>query len=91
MKKLLALIFLVSSMSAFADDSQCKEFYANHFQRINLISSLFLSEKISSEFQQARLADEDELMSALTPVMCPMSFVKRTKLKNEALAELHAN
>lgn len=91
MKKLLVLLTLVSSMSAFADCSQCKDFYVNHFQRLNLISTLVERGEISAEFQQTRLADEQEIVDVLGPIMCQMSEAKRLKIKNQVLSEMNGN
>lgn len=91
MKNLLVLMTFVSSLSAFADSSHCKDFYKDHFKRLNLISTLVLSGDISPEFQQARLADEKELMKIVTPIMCSMPAAERLKIKDQALAELNAN
>ena len=69
--------------------SMCEKFYTSHYERLNQLKNLALSDEISNEFYQARLIDESEIMNESESIMCNgISISKRKNLKLKVLSQI---
>lgn len=89
MKKMVMILLTVYSVSAFADSSNCKSLYINHYERLAMLHSFMVKGEITPEFYDLRLKDESDLVNISEGIMCKgVKNKKRAKLNVEALYEV---
>lgn len=69
--------------------SNCEKFYTSHYERLNQLRNLAITQEISNEFYQDRLNDESVMMNVTESTMCNgVSTNKRKTFKLNALIKV---
>ena len=69
--------------------SNCEKFYTSHYERLNHLRNLAMTQEISNDFYQDRLNDESVMMNVTESTMCNgISINKRKNLKLNALIKV---
>ncbi len=69
--------------------SNCERFYTSHYERLNNLRTLALTEEITNDFYQDRLNDESDIMNVTESTTCNgVSTNQRKNLKLIALRKV---